>query len=284
MPRVKSSDSLYKSFTNKVLPQLPQPEIISEITITPTIRRVSNTSETDEDAANTSITEENTSNTANTSPSIPEETIPYADSLWQTFHIQDQTLTLWTLSTTLKTTMSQTDLHLHSIETARIKHDCLISLYKGIQDTNRKLRTSCQRAISQHQALTQKQTQLLNASSFILEQNDTLITKSLTFLTDTPTPCNLQAECEATLAHAKQSSISQQDKHIPKCSDLCKELEVAVTLNKDIGTVIENIEAINGLLGSHKRDIDVKVDGLNEEIVGLVSKRGLGGLRRLFCF
>jgi hypothetical protein len=268
-----------------VLPQLPQPEIISETTITPTIRRVSNTSETDEDAANTSITEENTSNTANTSPSIPEETIPYADSLWQTFHIQDQTLTLWTLSTTLKTTMSQTDLHLQDIATARIQYDCLISLYKRMLDTNRKLRTSCQRAINQHQAVVQKQTQLHNASNFILENNDTLITKSLSFLTATSTSYHtLQAQCEAALAQAKQSSISQQGKHIPKNSDLCKELEVAVTLNKDIGTVIENIEAVNGLLGCHKRDIDVMVEGLNEEIVGLVSKRGSGGLRRLFCF
>jgi hypothetical protein len=288
MPRVKSPDSLYKSFTNKTLPQLPQSETICKVgpetTMTPTIRKVSDTSETEEDAANSSTTEEDAPDTAQARPPIPEETIPYADSLWQTFHIQDQTLTLWTLSTTLKTTMSQTDLHLQDIETSRIKYDCLITLYKGILDTNRKLRTFCLRAMDHHQALVQKQTQLLNASNFVLEHNATLITTSLTFLTATPTPCDLQAECEATLAQAKQSSISSQGKHIPRRDDLCKELESAVTLNKDIGIVIENIGAVNGLLGSYKQDIDVKVEGLNEEIVGLVSKRGSGGLRRLFCF
>jgi hypothetical protein len=288
MPRVKSPDSLYKSFTNKTLPQLPQSETICKVgpetTMTPTIRKVSDTSETEEDAANSSTTEEDAPDTAQARPPIPEETIPYADSLWQTFHLQEATLTLWTLSTNLKASMEQTDLHLQDISHARIKYDCLISLCKGISTTNRKLRTFCQRAIDQHQALIQKGTQLLNASNFVRENNDNLIFRSLTFLTVTPTPCNLQAECEATLAQAKQSSISSQGTLIPRRDDLCKELELAVTLNKDIGTVIENIEAINGLLGCHKQDIDVKVVGLNTEIVGFVSKRGLGGLRRMLCF
>jgi uncharacterized phage infection (PIP) family protein YhgE len=262
-----------------VLPQLPQSEevceVTPEITVTPTIRKVSNVSITEEDAATV----------VQTRPPIPGETTSYEDSAWQDYHIQDQKLTKWTLSTNLKATMDQTKINLTEIATARVKYDCLISLCKGMLETNSKLQTLCQRAIDQHQALAQKETQLYNASRFVLEQNDVLITKCHVFLLDTANyQHKLQDKCQKTLAHAKQSSISESDERIPKSSDRYKELESLTSFNKDIETVVENITSINGLLSTHKHHIDAQVVSLNAEIIKLASQRSSSTLRKMLCF
>jgi hypothetical protein len=262
-----------------MLPQLPQPEVVCkvtpEITITPTIRKVSDVS----------ITEDNTASIVKVKPQIPENTISNEGTAWQAFHLQDQNLIKWTLSTNLKTTMSQTKTHLTDITTARTEYDCLITLCKGILQINNKLPSLCQRAMDQHQALAQKQTQLCNASNFVLNQNDMLITKCLVFLLDTANSYySLQDEYEKTKAHAKESTGAEQDKRIPKRSNLCKEVESLAAFNKDIGTVIENITFINGLLSTHKHHVDAQVANLDTEIIKLASKRSSSTLRKMLCF
>jgi hypothetical protein len=262
-----------------VLPQLPQPEIVPDIdpqtTVTPTIRKVSNGT----------IEEESVEDAIEVKSPTPEETMSYADSVWQEYHIQDAKLTRWTLSTNLQATMDQTKAHLTGIATARTEHNCLISLLKGISETDKRLELHCQRTINQHQAMAQKETQLCNASDYVIEHNDVLITKCRDFLTDTTNSYHtLQIACEKTLVHAKESSISQQGKQVPKRDDLCKKLDSLETMNKDIETVIENIIAINGLLDSHKHSIDVQVANLNHEIIKLASKRGSSVLRKMLCF
>ena len=262
-----------------MLPQLPQPEIVPDVdpqtTVTPTIRKVSNDT----------IEEEGVEDAIEVKSPTPEETMSYADSVWQEYHIQDAKLTRSTLSTNLQATMDQAEAHLTGIATARTKYNCLISLLRGISETNKRLGLHCQHAIDQYQAMAQKETQLCNAGDYVIEQNNVLIVKCRVFLTDTTNSYHtLQIACEKTLVHAKESSISQQGKQVPKRDDLRKELESLTTLNRDIGTVIENIASINGLLSGHKQYIDIQVAHLNTEIIKLASKRSSSTLRRMLCF
>ena len=139
--------------------------------------------------------------------------------------------------------------------------------------------------MDQHQALVKKETQLRNASNYVLKHNDILITKCRVFLSDPSTSHHqLQAACERSLAQVKESTTFQQNKRIPKPDDFDKEPESLITLNKDISTVVENITSINGLLDSHKHNIDIQVADLESEIVELASKRGSGVWRRMLCF
>ncbi|KAH0287372.1 hypothetical protein M436DRAFT_85776 [Aureobasidium namibiae CBS 147.97] len=283
MPRVQLPEKLQKLTTDKVLPLLPQssqPEIVYDITpespTTPTIRKVSNDS---------IAQEETVASTVQVRPPVPTETMPFEDLTWQEVYIEDQKLTKWTLSVNLRTAMDQTETHLAAISTSRVRYNCLISLCKGISESNNRLKAQCLRAIDQHQALAQKETQLINASNFVLEHNDVLISKSRVFSTDTTNSFHkLQAAYENTLTHAKESSIGQQGKRISKPDDFGKELESLVAFNKDVSTVIENIASINGLLCSHNKNIQAQIVGLEAEIVKSASKRGAGGLRKMLCF
>lgn len=279
MPRVKSSDSLYKPTTDKVLPQLPQPEIIPEDTpetlITPTIRKVSNDT----------IDEEHEENTTEVMPPVPEETMPYAESAWQDYRLHDARLTKYTLSTNLKTVMDQTKVYLPDINNSRVKYDCLISLCKSISETNNQIQAQCLRAIDQHQVLAQKGIQLVNASDYVLKHNKILIIKCRIFVANPEVSYHeLQAVCEQALAHATESGIARHHKCVTKDSGLEKELEALTAFNEDIATVIENVVAINGLLANHKHNLDTQVVELEAEIVKLASKRGSGVWRRMLCF
>lgn len=279
MPRVKSSDSLYKPLTDKVLPQLPRPEIIpedaAESSITPTIRKVSNST----------VDEENEENTTEVMPQLPEETVPYAESAWQNYHLRDARLTQHTLSTNLKTAMDQTKVYLTDINSLKVKYDCLISLYKGISRTNDQMQAQYLRAIDQHQASAQKEAQLVNASDHVLKHNRILIVKCRVFVAEPETTIHaLQAACEQALAHAKESSIAQQDKRIPKDSTLEKKLESLTAFNNDITTAIDDVTSVNALLASHKYNLDTRVAELEAEIIKLASKKGSSIFRGMSCF
>ncbi|KAG9595391.1 hypothetical protein KCU77_g3679, partial [Aureobasidium melanogenum] len=279
MPRVKSSDSLDKPTTAKVLPHLPQAEVIVEITpetpLSPSL----------DEEAHHSINEEETTKEAQATTSVLVEIVTSEEHAWQGFHVQDQNLTRWTLSTNLKTAMDETKNQLQKINTARVKYDCLTELCKGISETNNQLQPLCQQALDQHQAFIQKDTQLCNASNYVLDRNEILITKCHLFLTNTANSYHkLEAEYNKALTHAKETTISNPCTRVPKNNDLHKELESLTVLNKDIGIVTENITSINGLLACHKHNIDTQITSLNAEIIKLASKKSSSSLRKMLCF
>jgi len=294
MPRVKSSDGLYKPMTDKMLPQLPQlemvPENTPEATITSTIRKVSSDTiteedESHEDISDVSLVKEVAANTIKDMSLIPTETIPYAESAWQEFHVQDAKVNRQTLSKNLQTAIDQIKSHLISISISNTRYNCLMSLLESIAETNKSLQSHHQHAVDQHHALFQKETQLVNASNFVLEQNDVLINKCRMLLSDTTNSCHeLQIACGQALAHAKESSIAQQDNRIPKPDDSGKELETLMAFNKDVKIVIDNVMSINELLANHKCNVDVQVTDLKAEIITFASKRSSGTLRKMLCF
>lgn len=279
MPRVKSSDRLYKPITDKVLPQLPQSEAniedVPKTPITPTIRKVSNDT----------IQEEAAAKTIKTIPPIPEETIPYTESAWQDYHTCDAKLIRCNLLINLQTAIDQIKADLNFISVSNARYNCLISLLGSIAETTKPYQSLHQRAVDQRHSLAEKESQLLNASNFVLEHNNVLIKKCRILFSDTTESSHeLQVACGEALAHAKESSIAQQDKRIPKPLDFGKGLEILVAFNKDISTVIENVASINGLLASHKQNVDIKVAHLNTEVIKLASRRDSGILRRMMCF
>ncbi|KAG9847725.1 hypothetical protein KCU98_g5812, partial [Aureobasidium melanogenum] len=247
MPRVRSSDSLYKPTTDKVLPQLPQAEVIvevtSEIPLGPTL----------DDEAHHDINEEETTKKVQAATPVSEETVTSEEHAWQEFFAQDRILTRWTLSTNLKAAMDETKNQLQNINTAR--------------------------------ALAQKETQLCNASNYVLERNDILITKCHLCLTNTANSYQeLEAEYDKALGHAKETTISDTCTRVPKNNDLDKEIESLTILNKDIGIVTKNITSVNGLLACHKQNIDNQIASLNAEIIKLASRKGSSSLRKVLCF
>ncbi|KAG9517583.1 hypothetical protein KCV07_g6101, partial [Aureobasidium melanogenum] len=279
MARVKSSDSLYKLSTDKVLPQLPQAETTLEVTpetpLSPSL----------DYEAHHNIREEETTNEVQAVTPVSEETAISGEYAWQEFFVQDRILIRWNLSTNLKATMDETKNQLQKISTARVRYDCLVELCEGISETNNQLQTLCQRALDQHQAFIHKETQLCNASNFVLERNEILITKCQLFLNNAVNSYHkLEAEYNKALAHAKEATISDPCTSVPRNNDLDKELEFLTTLNKDIGIATENITSINGLLACHKQNIDTQITSLNSEIIKLASKRGSSSLRKILCF
>lgn len=275
MPRVRSSDSLYKSVTDKVLPQLPQAEVTPEAPLNPAL----------DEKAHCNICEEEAKNEVQTIAPVVVETMISEEHAWQEFFVQERTLTRWTLSTNLKPAMDATKTQLQNINTARVKYDCLVELCKGISETNTHLQPLCQRAIDQHQALAQKETQLCNASNYVLERNDVLITKCRLFLTNSANSYHkLKAEYNKALAHAKEITKHNTCTCIPKTNDLDKEIGSLTALNKDIGIVTENITSINGLLACHKQNLDSQIASLNAEIIKLASKKGSSFSGKVSCF
>lgn len=279
MPRVRSSDSLYKPVTNKVLPQLPRPETTHKHTPGTTQDPIPD----EEVQHNTSKKE--TVDKVQAVPPIRVETVTSEEHAWQEFRVQNQNLTRWTMSTNLKAAMEQNKIQLQNINTSRVKYDCLVELCKGISETNAQLQTLYHQVVDQHQALTQKEAQLLNTSNFVLERNGILITKCRLFLASTTNSYHkLEAEYNKALAHAKETMISEQCTRVPKDNDLDKEIESLVALNKDVGIVTENITSINGLLACHKHNIDTQIDTLNAEVINLASKKSSSRLRKILCF
>ncbi|KAH0336530.1 hypothetical protein KCU81_g8536, partial [Aureobasidium melanogenum] len=278
MPRVRSSDSLYKPVTDKVLPQLPQAEVTLEVTpeapLNPALDK----------KAHCNICEEEAKNEVQTIAPVVVETVILEEHAWQEFFVQERTLTRWTISTNLEAAMDATKTQLQNINTARVKHDCLVELCKGISETNAQLQPLCQRAIDQHQALAQKETQLCNASNYVLERNDVLITKCRLFLTNSANSYHkLKAEYNKALAHAKEITKYNTCTCVPKTNDLDKEFGSLTALNKDIGIVTENITSINGLLACHNQDLDSQIASLNAEIIKLASKKAFSFLGKVLC-
>lgn len=280
MPRVRSSDSLYKPTTDKVLPQLPQAEVVVEVT-----PKTPHAPILDEEPHH-NIREEETTNEAQAATPDLVETVSSEERAWQEFFVQDRTLTRWTVSTNLKAAMDGTKIQLQNIETACVKYDCLIELYKGISETNTQLQPLCQRAIDRHQAFTQKEAQLCNASNYILARNDVLITQCRLFLANTKNLYHkLEAEYNKALVYAKETMVSDSKyTRVPKNNNLDKEIESLTVLNKDIGFVTENITSIHSLLACHKQNIGTQIASLDAEIIKLASKKGSSSLRKVLCF
>ncbi|THW79586.1 hypothetical protein D6D17_09950 [Aureobasidium pullulans] len=304
MPRVRYPDHLYESTIDKVLPQLPQPKKPTESLPDPELEITTRTSETTSDLLNDITPECSSESSASPTPEdnfvtndediardllvrqkISTETVSHEEAAWRDFETQDQRLTKWFLSTELKIAMNESGVQITQINIAQSRHECLVSLLKDMVENDPHAQSLYGRAKYQNRALTQKASQLSNASRFVLERNSALIDEC-DFYLDAASMEQLDEEHEKAFKHAKESTMSQHSTHVSKGDRFLKQFESSKTFNHNVGTVIENLNYINGLLSMHGRFIENQVEKLRADIVATIAEKGSNASlsSQLLCF
>ncbi|THY35668.1 hypothetical protein D6D01_01122 [Aureobasidium pullulans] len=304
MPRVRYPDHLYESTIDKVLPQLPQPNKPTESLPDTELEITTSTPETTSDLLNGSTKE--CSSQSSTSPTpednqvtndeevardllvrqqVSTETVSLKEAAWGDFESQNQRLIKWFLSTELKIAMNESEAQITQINITQARHECLVSLLRDIVENDPHAQSLYGRAKYQNRALTQKASQLSNASRFVLERNSALI-DDCEFYLDAVSMEQLDEEHEKAFKHAKESTMSQHSTHVSKGYGSFKQFESLKIFNHNVGTVIENLNYINGLLSMHDRFVENQVEKLRADIVATLSQKGSNAtlFSQLLCF
>lgn len=304
MPRVRYPEHLYESTIDKVLPQLPQRKKPTASPPDAELEVTTSTPETTSDLLNEFTSE--CSSQSSTSPApednsvtndeeiardlpmrqkISTETVSHEEAAWRDFENQDQRLIKWFLSTELKIAMNESGVQITQINITQARHECLVSLLRDMVENDPHAQSLYRCAKYQNRALTQKASQLSNASRFVLERNGALIDECDLYL-DAASMEQLDEEHEKAFEHAKESTMSQHSTHVSKGDGSFKQFESLKIFNHNVDTVIENLNYINGLLSMHDGSIENQVEKLRADIVATVAKRGSNAslFSQLLCF
>ncbi|CAD0031227.1 unnamed protein product [Aureobasidium pullulans] len=194
-------------------------------------------------------------------------------------------LTKWFLSTELNIAMNESGVQITQINITQARHECLVSLLRDMVENDPHAQSLYGRAKYQNRALTQKASQLSNASRFVLERNSALIDECEFYL-DAASMEQLDEEHEKAFKHAKESTMSQHPTHVSKGDGFLKQFESLEIFNHNVGTVIENLNYINGLLSMHERFIENQAEKLRADIVATIAKKGSNAslFSHLLCF
>lgn len=282
MPRVRSCDPLCQRATDKVLPHLPQPDVLKDIDSAEPPKFDENVNKSGSTTSSTTVKIEAEQQPE---PQSSHCTISASEAAWQDHLLKDQKARKWELSTSLQIVLVQHNTLLADIKTSSAKAECLVSLINDVAGSNQRLRYLHQRAVEQTRVLDQQSKQLVSASKLVLTSNSHLITECANYLKDNASSYDLLlAEKEKSFQHAMSTKTFTKHTRVPKNEDLLRQNEELAMSVASMTTFLDTLESINVLLLKHKDAIDAQILEFRTTMTELVQKKASNSVSLFFKF